>query len=152
MIHGVKAGWFADEEVGGGEGAARKGVAAVGGVREGEALFGGGEVEGVFADDLSGAQRMDPDIGEVLGEEERSAAGSVFLMGVVRFNEVDIGGEERGDLSGEFAKEGDAEAEVGRIEDGEALGGGFEGSEAGVAGGADDDGFLRREIFEKGMG
>ena len=146
IIHVVEAGRLAGEEEGGGEGAASEGVAGVGGVGEGEALFGGVEEEGVLADDGAGAKGVDGGgVGDGFGEREGGAAGFVFFVGVVGFDEIDVGiGESGSGLLGEFVEERHAESKVGGVEERDVLGGVVEQGEIsfGEAGGADDDRFV----------
>ncbi len=91
-----------EEKTGGGEGSAGKGIAGMDLMREGDTLFGGVENEGVFADDFAGADRVDVGVRDVFYKMEGGSAGSVFFLGVVGFNEVDVGREVVGCEVGEF--------------------------------------------------
>lgn len=93
MVHGVETGRFVVEKVGGGEGASGKGFAAVDLMGEGEALVSVVKNEGVFANDFAGTDGVDAGVGEVFCEMDGGAARGVFLLGMMGFNEVDVGGE-----------------------------------------------------------
>ena len=86
IVHVVKTWGLMDEKSGGGKGSTRKGAARVGFVGEGDSLFGAGKEEGVLADDLTGADRVDGGVGEELGQSKSSAAWSVFFAGMMGLN------------------------------------------------------------------
>ena len=61
MLHGVEAGVLAENPLGGAEGAVGESVSAAGFVSKFESFSGGGEQDGVIADDVAAAQRVQAD-------------------------------------------------------------------------------------------
>lgn len=115
VLHGVEAGFLAENPLGGAEGAVGESVSAAGFVGEFEAFSGSGEQDGVIADDVAAAQGMHADfifgsgaddslaavfqgvvwreiagLGEDVCEGCGSAAGGVLFVMVVHFDDFEV--------------------------------------------------------------
>lgn len=170
MLHGVESGFLAENPLGGAEGAVGKSVSAAGFVGEFEAFSGGGEQDGVIADDVAAAQGVqanfifgsgaDDSLASVpqgfvrreiagLGEDVRKgcggAAGGVLFVVVVHFDdfEVEVVSQDFRRFACEPEKGVDAGGIVGSPNYGNFVGEGLDGGAVfiGVSSGADDDGF-----------
>ena len=170
VLHGVKAGFLAENPLGGAKGAVGKGVSAAGFVGEFEAFSGSGEQNGVIANDVTAAQRMQSNfifgsgaddsfaavpqgifqrkiagLGEDVCEGCGGAAGGVLFVMVVRFDDfkVEAVSQDFRRFASEPEKGVDASGVVGSPNYGNFFGKELDGGAVffGVSRGADDDGF-----------
>ena len=79
ILHAVQPGLFSRQPLGGADGAAGEGVAAVGAVDEFEALADAAEDHGMFADDVAGADRQQGDFFFAARTDQAFAAVLVML-------------------------------------------------------------------------
>lgn len=170
MLHGVEAGFLAKNPLSGAEGAVGESISAAGFVGKFEAFSGGGEQDGVIADNIAAAQGVKADfifgsgaddslaavfqgvvrreiagLGEDVCESCGGAAGGVLFVVVVHFDdfEVEVVSQDFRRFASEPEKGVDAGGVVGGPNYGNFVGEGLDGGAVfvGVSSGADDDGF-----------
>ena len=169
-LHGVESGFLAENPLGSAKGAVGESVSAAGFVGEFEAFSGSGEQDGVVADNIAAAQRVQADftfgsgsdhslapvpqglaqweiagLGKDVHEGCGGAAGGVLFVMVMHFDnfEVEAVSQDFRRFASEPKKGVDASGVVGSPNYGNFFGEGLDGGAVffSVSGGADDDGF-----------